>query len=101
MKYITILVITLISFSNQAQANTTIKLDTDEGYPYKNLINKAQRVELRYVENDHQVTCKVSVQPLHNQYMGKEQTVSAKQFKKQPIAACLTRIKAKQILNML
>lgn len=31
MKYLIILVITLISFSNQAQANTTIKLDTDEG----------------------------------------------------------------------
>jgi len=33
--------------------------------------------------------------------MGKQQTVSAKTFKKQPLAACLTRVKAKQILNML
>ncbi|MGO2129549.1 MAG: hypothetical protein ACTH4U_12460 [Pseudoalteromonas prydzensis] len=101
MKYLAILIIILISTASQAQANSNIKLTTDEGYPYKNLINKAQRIELRYVENDHQVSCKVSVQTLHNQYMGKQQTVSAKIFKKQPLAACLTRVKAKQILNML
>ena len=101
MKYLAILIIILISTASQAQANSNIKLTTDEGYPYKNLINKAQRIELRYVENDHQVSCKVSVQTLHNQYMGKQQTVSTKTFKKQPLAACLTRVKAKQILNML
>lgn len=101
MKYLAILIIILISTASQAQSDSNIKLTTDEGYPYKNLINKAQRIELRYVENDHQVSCKVSVQTLHNQYMGKQQTVSAKTFKKQPLAACLTRVKAKQILNML
>ena len=63
------------------------QLDTDEGYPYKNLIKKVERVEIRYVENSHSVTCKVNVQTLHNQYMGKEQTVSAKLFAKRPMAA--------------
>ena len=93
-----ILFTTSFSYANQP---VITQLDTDEGYPYKNLIKKVERVEIRYVENSHSVTCKVNVQTLHNQYMGKEQTVSAKLFAKRPMAACLTREKAKQILHML
>lgn len=101
MKYILLLLLLFapsFSFANQP---VITQLNTDEGYPYKNLIKKVERVEIRYVENSHSVTCKVNVQTLHNQYMGKEQTVSAKLFAKRPMAACLTREKAKQILDML
>lgn len=101
MKYIAALSFLLLSGTSQGQPDTTINLTTDEGYPYKNLIKKAQRVELRYIESEHSVKCKVSVQTSHNQYVGKEQIVSPNTFKKQPMAACLTRAKAKQILNMM
>ena len=101
MKYLVILLILFTTSFSYANQPVITQLDTDEGYPYKNLIKKVERVEIRYVENSHSVTCKVNVQTLHNQYMGKEQTVSAKLFTKRPMAACLTREKAKQILHML
>ena len=101
MKYLVILLILFTTSFSYANQPVITQLDTDEGYPYKNLIKKVERVEIRYVENSHSVICKVNVQTLHNQYMGKEQTVSAKLFAKRPMAACLTREKAKQILHML
>ncbi|MCZ4253785.1 hypothetical protein [Pseudoalteromonas shioyasakiensis] len=101
MKYLLILLLIFATSFSYANQPVTTQLDTDEGYPYKNLIKKVERVEIRYVENSYSVTCKVNVQTLHNQYMGKEQTVSAKLFAKRPMAACLTREKAKQILHML
>lgn len=101
MKYLLILLLIVATSFSYAKQPVITQLDTDEGYPYKNLIKKVERVEIRYVENSHSVTCKVNVQTLHNQYMGKEQTVSAKLFAKRPMAACLTREKAKQILHML
>ncbi len=101
MKYLLILLLLFASSFSYANQPVITQLDTDEGYPYKSLIKKVERVEIRYVENSHSVTCKVNVQTLHNQYMGKEQTVSAKLFAKRPMAACLTREKAKQILHML
>ena len=101
MKYLVILLILFTTSFSYANQPVITQLDTDEGYPYKNLIKKVERVEIRYVENSHSVTCKVNVQTLHNQYMGKEQTVSAKLFTKRPMATCLTREKAKQILHML
>ena len=101
MKYLLILLLIFATSFSYAKQTVTTQLNTDEGKPYKNLIKKVGRVEIRYVENSHSVTCKVNVQTLHNQYMGKEQTVSAKLFAKRPMAACLTREKAKQILHML
>jgi len=101
MKYLVILLLLFTTSFSYANQPVITQLDTDEGYPYKNLIKKVERVEIRYVENSHSVICKVNVQTLHNQYMGKEQTVSAKLFAKRPMAACLTREKAKQILHML
>ncbi|MEQ3443295.1 hypothetical protein ABMY47_17705 [Pseudoalteromonas sp. BZP1] len=101
MKYLVILLLLFTTSFSYANQSVLTQLDTDEGYPYKNLIKKVERVEIRYVENSHSVICKVNVQTLHNQYMGKEQTVSAKLFAKRPMAACLTREKAKQILHML
>ena len=101
MKYLVILLILFTTSFSYAKQPVITQLDTDEGYPYKNLIKKVERVEIRYVENSHSVICKVNVQTLHNQYMGKEQTVAAKLFAKRPMAACLTREKAKQILHML
>ena len=101
MKYLLILLLIVATSFSYANQPVITQLNTDEGYPYKNLIKKVERVEIRYVENSHSVTCKVNVQTLHNQYIGKEQTVSAKLFAKRPMAACLTREKAKQILHML
>lgn len=101
MKYCIILLFICLSSASYANQPAVTQLDTDEGYPYKNLIQKVERVEIRYVENQHTVTCRVNVQTLHNQYNGKEYTVSAKLFAKRPMAACLTRNKAKQILTML
>ena len=101
MKYCIILLFICLSGASYANQPAVTQLDTDEGYPYKNLIQKVERVEIRYVENQYTVTCRVNVQTLHNQYNGKEHTVSAKLFAKRPMAACLTRDKAKQILTML
>ncbi|NOU50056.1 hypothetical protein HG263_05825 [Pseudoalteromonas sp. JBTF-M23] len=89
---------TTISYANTlpvAQINTT------EGYPYKHVIFKAQRVELHYSELENGIECRVKVVDDKLQHSSDIQQVSRKKFKQSPMAACLTRTTAKQILAKL
>lgn len=101
MKNLIVLAFFLFSGLAHTAPKTTSKINTDEGYPYKNLINKSERVELRYTENGHNVSCRVVVQSKEIKYAGELQTASAKRFKKSPMSTCLTRDKAKEILALL
>ena len=47
MKYLIILLLLCASSFSYANQPVITQLDTDEGYPYKNLIQKVERVEIR------------------------------------------------------
>jgi hypothetical protein len=82
----------------QQQAQT---IETAEGFPYKNLIMKADKVELIYTDNSDSITCRVNVFNKELTYRGKAKTISINKFKKVPMAACLTRPVAKLLLKKL
>ncbi|OHU84241.1 MULTISPECIES: hypothetical protein [Pseudoalteromonas] len=92
------LLFTATSFANTAPVE---RLNTTEGYPYKNVIFKAERVELHYSQLDDKVECKVVVSDKMRVYSSETQQVSQKKFSRSPMAACLTRRTAKQILAKL
>ncbi|MCL2914517.1 hypothetical protein L2725_12145 [Shewanella corallii] len=77
------------------------RLDTDEGYPYKNLIMRAQRVELIYSELGNRVECRVTVMMPDGSFEGEKREVSAKSFHRKPMQSCMDRDKAKQLLTRL
>ncbi|TMP38502.1 hypothetical protein CWB96_16000 [Pseudoalteromonas citrea] len=77
------------------------KIETQEGYPYKNLIMKAGKVELLYITKSEHTTCRVNVSYANEQYQGSRFTVSNTKFEKSPMAACLTRPIAKKLLSKL
>lgn len=77
------------------------RIETQEGYPYKNLIMKADKVELLYITQSEHTTCRVNVSYANEQYQGSRFTVSNTKFEKSPMAACLTRPVAKKLLPKL
>ncbi|MBQ4852011.1 hypothetical protein [Pseudoalteromonas sp. MMG012] len=76
-------------------------INTAEGYPYKNLIMWADKVELIYSNNNENTICRVNVLSDNLTHKGINRTVSNNKFKKTPMAACLTRDTAKQLLTKL
>jgi hypothetical protein len=86
----------------QANAQQQLnKINTAEGFPYKNLIMKADKVELIFKDNLDSITCRVNVLNKDFIYHGKANTISKNKFKKVPMAACLTRTVAKSLLKKL
>ncbi|MFC3031947.1 hypothetical protein ACFOEE_05410 [Pseudoalteromonas fenneropenaei] len=103
MKQLSILWLLLVSVNALANSSNSETLDTDEGFPYKNVIMRADRVELNYAMQDDKVECSIKVQSteLSKPYVGETQLVSKKQFRKTPMQACLTRPVAKALLAQL
>lgn len=102
MKYI--LLVGLLSIASQAMAQTAVveeRINTDEGFPYKNLIIRADRVELSYIERGKEVECKVAVLSEKGRFEGQSRTARAKHLKHKPMASCLSRDEAKRILTLL
>ncbi|KAF7764446.1 hypothetical protein PCIT_b0450 [Pseudoalteromonas citrea] len=95
--FTSILSVNLVSASDKVLD----RIETQEGYPYKNLIMKASKVELLYVSKSEHTTCRVNVSYANEQYQGSHFTVSNKKFEKSPMAACLTRTVAKKLLSKL
>ncbi|MFC0120117.1 hypothetical protein ACFFK7_19560 [Pseudoalteromonas xiamenensis] len=99
-----ILLISLLSFALPSLAASKIAqehIDTDEGFPYKNLIMKADRVELSYKEHGDEVECRVAIITANNTHQGTPKTTKAKNLRHKPMTACLSRDEAKQFLAQL
>ncbi|MBD1583751.1 hypothetical protein [Pseudoalteromonas sp. S16_S37] len=101
MKTLATLLFVLFTTASYANTQAVEQINTTEGYPYKNVIFKAQRVELHYSELENGIECRVNVVGDEQQHSGDTQQVSHKKFQQSPMAACLTRTTAKQILAKL
>ncbi|MCF2856148.1 hypothetical protein L1286_01565 [Pseudoalteromonas sp. SMS1] len=101
MKYAIIFAFSTIAFTSAAQQVQTDRVFTNAGYPYKNLIMKAERVELIYSEEQHKTTCRVKVYKAGTLHEGAPMEVSSKAFSDAPVKSCLARHNAKQILGLL
>ncbi|TQF67565.1 hypothetical protein [Pseudoalteromonas luteoviolacea] len=101
MKYAIILAFFTIAFTSSAQQVQTERVFTNAGYPYKNLIMKAERVELIYSEDEDKTNCRVKVYKSGKLHESAPMEVSSKAFSSDPVQSCLARKNAKQILSLL
>ncbi|REL24397.1 hypothetical protein [Thalassotalea euphylliae] len=102
MKYFTLLILLSIATSLLAASHNSKleKVYSHQGYPYKQLINRANKVKLSFTEAklNSTVTCRVLVQ-LNNQLFESAQvSVTQQAFTEKPLASCLDRQQAKKLL---
>nr|WP_239032942.1 hypothetical protein [Pseudoalteromonas luteoviolacea] len=91
----------MVTFSSYAEQLEVDRIFTDAGYPYKNLIIKAERVELIYSEEQNTTTCRIQVYDKGQLHQSEQLEVSSYSFSKQPIKSCLGRKRARDILSLL
>ncbi|GEK11264.1 hypothetical protein [Pseudoalteromonas peptidolytica] len=101
MKYAIILAFPMVVFSSHAISTPAERVFTDAGYPYKNLIMKAEKVELIYSEEQDKTTCQVNVYSGDLLHQGEAKEVPANKFLRMPVQSCLSRENAKRILSLL
>ncbi|KZN43771.1 hypothetical protein [Pseudoalteromonas luteoviolacea] len=101
MKYAIIMALSFVAFNSMAEQVQTERVFTSAGYPYKNLIIKAERVELIYSEDKDKTSCRVKVYKSGNLHESEPMEVSQKAFSSDPVQSCLARQNAKQILSLL
>ncbi|KZN38706.1 hypothetical protein N480_13710 [Pseudoalteromonas luteoviolacea S2607] len=101
MKYAIIMALSFVAFDSLAAQVQTERVFTNAGYPYKNLIMKAERVELIYSEDEDKTSCRVKVYKSGNLHESAPVKVSSKAFSSDPVQSCLARQNAKQILSQL
>lgn len=77
------------------------KIMTDEGYPYKQLIAKSSLVKIKYRESHDRINCHLVITTKAHTFISEQETVTKKRFKKYPMASCMKRSDAKQLLNSL
>lgn len=73
-------------------------LFTNKGYPYKPLVNRADEVKIIYTESKDNVMCEVVVTIDGVNHKGQRVSVTGEDFAKAPLASCLQRQTAKQML---
>lgn len=93
----TLILLSLSSISLMASAELSMVF-TEKGYPYKNLVNRTESVKIFYTEKDHEVSCRVEVEVDGTNWKSAKQQVSKQAFSETPLASCLSRDRAKQIL---
>ena len=76
------------------------KVFTEQGYPYKQLVQRSDTVKLIYSQDGHNVTCKVAIEHKGQASTTPKQTISAAKFADKPLASCLKRDAAKSLLAM-
>ncbi len=111
MKLIKSVLLMTVLFGQVTNASITTAADkvyTGKGYPYKNLIHKAEQVRIHYVEDDSKlaansekgnyVNCRVEVNWGENERQSSQVRVTKSEFDAEPLASCLPRKLAKQYL---
>lgn len=106
MKFTNIVALLVVLMSLNVFAEEMF-LYTDKGYPYKNLVDKADQIHLYYQTAEETwgmsgqqevVRCRVEVNWQGNVSKTEPAKVSVSQFEKSPLASCLPRSVAKQYL---
>ncbi len=75
------------------------QLTTAIGYPYKLLINRTDTVKIIYSENNENINCKVIVSWNAQEVQTSSTKITKEKFNDKPLASCLPRKKAKEILS--
>ncbi|MCJ8318043.1 MAG: hypothetical protein MJK12_00310 [Colwellia sp.] len=92
----TAFILTLL-LSNSIQASQD-KLYTAKKYPYNLLLSRTDTVKIIYSENKEKVDCKVEINWENEMITSKQTRVSKRDFINEPLASCLPRENAKNIL---
>lgn len=99
LKALTIL-LAFTSINTLAKVNE-ITIYDNSGYPYQQLIDRYDSVQIRFIEGERGVTCKVEMQKGSKVTQYSQQSATQKQFNKAPLQACIAREEAKQALHAL
>lgn len=115
---ITYLILSLALFMNQPVSAEQKRLYSEKGFPYKNILSKADKVKVIYLddvvtmdklgefsadiaEQGEIVQCRVEINWKDNELTTEKYRVSKDKFEKAPLATCLPRKLAKQYLAAL
>jgi len=94
---ITLTLILLLTLNSSVQANQD-KLYSAKLHPYNLLLSRTETVKIIYSENKEEIHCKVEVNWKNEQVTSEQVSVNKVAFNKEPLASCLSREKAKNIL---
>jgi hypothetical protein len=84
-----------------ASNNIQNKIYSQEGYPYSNLIAKAEQIRIRYIDKDQGVECQVEVINNQQHWMLDKQWASTEDFAEKPFKSCVNRNTIKELLATL
>ncbi|MFT5755848.1 MAG: hypothetical protein ACI9LM_000560 [Alteromonadaceae bacterium] len=90
-----VLLILLLSSAVQADQET---LYSSKSYPYNLLLSRTESVKIIYIKDKDKINCKVEVSWKNKMITTLQARVSKIAFNKGPLASCLPREKAKNIL---
>jgi len=96
LKYLAI-TSSLIIVQLAAAEKTTI--NTANTYPYKNLINRSDTVNIFYIQKNESSRCKVEVVLKNMKWTSAEKEVSKETFNDNILSHCLSKETAEQILH--
>ncbi|MEW6991242.1 hypothetical protein AADZ91_11175 [Colwelliaceae bacterium 6441] len=94
----TLLLTSTLLMSNAIQASQE-KLYTAKKYPYNLLISRTQSVKIIYTDEQENINCKVAVNWQNKTLTSVNKRVKKQDFIKEPLASCLARNNAKDILS--
>lgn len=87
-----------ISFASAA-LQPTETVYSGKGYPYKLLIDRAESINIVYSEdNSGNIQCSVKAVVAGQELQTSKRMTDKIKFKQKPLASCLTRHKAKELL---
>jgi hypothetical protein len=86
------------STNSLAKLNNVEKINTQEGYPYADLVRKSEQLNLIYTKSDNEVNCRVEISKNGQVWQGQKQVAKLKDFKNKPLRSCFSRLEAKKIL---
>ena len=103
MKYTNLIISITLALLFTSIVNSSVKASEDKLYtqkkhPYDLLLARTDTVKIIYTEDKEQVNCKVEVNWKNEQITSEQVSVNKVAFNKEPLASCLSREKAKNIL---
>jgi len=96
---ITIITVSFTSGQLFAATDTLEKVYTEAGYPYADLVRRAELVQIIYSQNGENMTCRAQVMRNTQILRGQTNRVKQQDFIAKPLRACLSRVEAKKLLK--
>ena len=87
----------ILLFCSVANADH-ITISTANNYPYKNLINRTDNINISYITNDENTRCKVEILLGKIKWISTENIINKEFFNDNILSNCLSRETAEQIL---